>query len=199
MPRVKSKLADKDLGQLIKAGSGAGIAALRDTAIVAFLIACFVPVRTLRTLSTKTYSRNRDGAWLRFSGGFNTATYPCPQRLAACLDAYLQIAAVSAREDPYLFRTIAGASGALTQRALSQPDVFRIVQKRARAAGIEGRVSPRELRAAGLARFLRDGGDLVVAARLAGHRTTRSTIRYAQPGVVRPRNRIAYRLEDLDT
>jgi site-specific recombinase XerD len=196
--RRASTLSEDSLTRLIHSGTGATLIALRDRTVVAFLIQCFVPVRVLCRLRVATYYRNREGVWLQFGEGRGTP-YPCPSVLAACIEAYLNAARVAPKEDTYLFRSIAGASGALTEKPLTQPDVFRIVQKRAKEAGVPGRISPRELRAAGLARHLRLGFDLEVARQLAGHDTTRSTVRYAPLGTRRPRNRIAYRLTDLDT
>jgi site-specific recombinase XerD len=196
--RRASTLSEDSLRRLIHSGTGPSLIALRDRAVVAFLIQCFVPVRVLCRLRVPTYYRNREGVWLQFGEGRGTP-YPCPSVLAAYIEAYLNAARVAPKEDTYLFRSIAGASGALTEKPLTQPDVFRIAQKRAKEVGVPERISPRELRAAGLARHLRLGFNLEVARNLAGHGTTRPTVRYAPLGTRRPRNRIAYRLTDLDT
>jgi site-specific recombinase XerD len=197
-PRHWSQIAEDDLQKLLHT-TGAGIAELRDSALLAVLVTCFLPTRKLCRLSTKTFLRNKDGAWLRLGENWRGKKSPCPPNAARAIESYLTAGGMSRQVDPYLFRTIAGASGALTERPLSQTDVWRIVRKRARAVGIKDGISPRALRAAGIARFLTNGnGDLETAADLAGHSTTRSTIRYAPPGTKRPRNRIAYRLEELD-
>jgi len=196
--RHVSRISEAELGRLLQV-HGASLVDLRDRALLALLITCFVPIRALCRLTTKTFLRDKDGPWLRLGKRLDQAKYLCPEHVTRAIESYLSAAVIKRQEDPYLFRSIAGASGALTGRPLSQADVFRIVRRRAKAAGIKGLVSPRELRAAGIARFLSHGRrDLEIAADLAGHISTRSTIRYTPPGATRPRRRIAYRLSELD-
>ena len=189
LPRRPSTIPEATLQRLIHVNTGATLRALRDRAILAFLVTCCVPVRVLCRLRTHAYRRNRKGVRLYLSR-WNDGGYPCPPSLAKCLDDYLTAGRIAANVDAYLFRSIAGASGALTERPLTQPDVYRIVQRQAKAAGIVG-VNARELRATGLTRFfalpheLREA--LKIAQDLADHRNWRSTIRYAPADARRPR------------
>jgi site-specific recombinase XerD len=185
--------SDAVLLRLIDTG-GATMIALRDRALLALMSTSFVPMRTLCVLPVRTFARNRKNAWLVFGGD----KVSCPPRLASYMESYLDAGGLRLDEDAYLFRSIAGASGHLTERPLTQPDVYRIVRRRAEAAGVGGKLGPRDIRAAGLVRFLRCGGSLELARKLAGHATSRTTVIYAPPGTRRPRNRIAYRFADLD-
>jgi integrase/recombinase XerD len=189
--RRATKLSDQHLSRLHHVSTGATLIDLRDRAIVTFLITCFVPIRVLCALRTSSYYRNRKGTYLRL--GRWSESYLCTKALTAAMDAYLNAAQISLSADGWLFRAIAGASGVLTERPLSQPDIYRIVRRRAKAAGITERISPRELRAAGLVRFFRQPHDLhdaiSIAQDFADHGSWRSTIRYAPPDAHLPRKR----------
>jgi site-specific recombinase XerD len=188
LPRRPATIAEATLERLIHVNSGATLKALRDRAILAFLVTCFLPVQVLCRLRTGSYQRNRKGVWLHV--GRWGHPYPCPGSLAQCLDAYMNAGRIAPKVDAYLFRSIAGASAALTERPLTQPDVYRIVQSQAKAAGLTG-INARELRATGLTRFFTGPrelpGALEIAMNLAVHRSWRSAIRYAPPDARLPR------------
>lgn len=190
--------SDAVLARLIDTTGGATMTALRDRALLALMSASLAPIRVLCALPVRTYRRNAKGAWLAFGDAWDKYKVGCPERLARYVESYLRAGGLGMDRDAYLFRSIAGGSGRLTERPLTQPDVYRIVRRRAEVAGIDGKLSPRDIRAAGLVRFLRRGGSLEVARKLAGHATSRTTVTYAQPGTRRPRNRIAYRLADFE-
>jgi len=189
LARRPSTISERTLERLLHVNTGATLRALRDRAILVFLVTCFVPVRVLCRLRTGAYERNRKGVRLNL-GRWHHSSYPCPGSLARCLDDYLSAGRIAPNVDAYLFRSIAGASGALTERPLTQPDVYRIVQRQAKAAGIVG-LNPRELRATGLTRFFRLPHELraalEIAQNLADHQSWRSTLRYAPPNARLPR------------
>jgi site-specific recombinase XerD len=190
--------SDALLKRVFDTANGAGLRDLRDRALLSVLLAAFLPIRVLCRLSVATYKRTPKGAWLVFDEGFSRFRIGCPPNFVRYLESYIEAGLLRSEQGAYLFQTIGGASGTLTGRPLRQPDVFRIVRRLSAAAGVEGNLSPRQIRAAGLVRFLRSGGDLEVARKLAGHSTSRTTVLYCPPGTRRPRNRIAYRLTDLD-
>lgn len=190
--------SDATIARLLAAASGSSVRDTRDRALVAMLYSTFVPLRLLRRLTVETFRKTRYGAELVFEPGRFGFRMPCPPNLARYLDEYIHIAGIGMDTNGYLFRTIAGASEQVREHALSQPDIFRIVQRLARHAGVAEPVNPRSLRASGIVRYLRDFKNLHTAAELAGHMNIRTTIRYAPQGTKRKRNRIAYRLEDID-
>ena len=68
-------------------------------------------------------------------------------------------------------RTLSGAQ--MTRQA-----AIRMVKRRARQAGLPDRISPHSFRGTGITEYLRNGGELEVAARIAGHESTRTTQLY---------------------
>lgn len=184
------------IARLLAAASGANIRDARDRAVVGMLYVTFVPLRSLRRMRIETFQRTRRGAELVLDIGF-AESVPCPPILTKYLDEYIQVAGIRTESKGFLFRTIAGASGHVTERPLSQPDLYRIVQRMAASAQVSEPVSPRSIRASGIIRYLRDFNNMLNAAQQAGHASTRTTVRYADQGTKRKRNRIAYRRVDL--
>lgn len=58
------------------------------------------------------------------------------------LDEYLETAGIADDLDGYLFRTAAGKTGLLTENAMYQQDAYRMIQRHAKAAGIELSTKP---------------------------------------------------------
>ena len=87
-------------------------------------------------------------------------------------------AGIAGDVDGYLFRTAAGKAGMLTEKPLSQPDAYRMVQRRAKAAGIETRIGNHTFRATGITAYLRNSGKLEVAQHIANHESPRTTKLY---------------------
>ena len=58
---------------------------------------------------------------------------------------------------------------------LPQQNVYAMIQRRAKAAGIETKISCHSFRATGITTYLQNGGKLEVAQQMAGHESARTT------------------------
>ena len=58
---------------------------------------------------------------------------------------------------------------------MSQPDVYRMIRRRAADAGIETKICCHTFRATGITEYLRNGGKLEVAQQMANHESARTT------------------------
>lgn len=58
---------------------------------------------------------------------------------------------------------------------MSQADVYRMIGRRANAAGIETRIGCHSFRATGITEYLRNGGKLEIAQQMANHESARTT------------------------
>ena len=94
------------------------------------------------------------------------------------MDAYLESTGIRLEADTPLFRSCAGRTGHLTTRSLSRTDAFRMIRRRALAAGIDGGICCHTFRATGITVFLENGGDLETAAEIAAHESPRTTKLY---------------------
>lgn len=79
----------------------------------------------------------------------------------------------------YLFRTSPRrAATDLTDQPMSQPDAWRMIRRRATAAGIAAPIGNHSFRATGITAYLANGGQLEHAQEMAGHESSRTTKLY---------------------
>ena len=103
---------------------------------------------------------------------------PCHHNLERFLDEYIAAAHISDPGEAPLFRTLAGRAGKLTANALSQQVAYRMVQRRAKAAGLRTRIGSHTFRATGITAYLKNGGSLEMVQHIAGHESPRKTKLY---------------------
>lgn len=89
----------------------------------------------------------------------------------ALLDEY-----IAADTDGPLFRTTGRTTG--TPQRMTPPDAYRMIQRRARAAGIETKIGNHSLRATGITDYLKNNGTLEHAQAMANHSSPRTTKLY---------------------
>jgi site-specific recombinase XerD len=100
---------------------------------------------------------------------------PCHHLLEQYLNEYREAAEVSFEPKAPLFRSFQRRSGRLTGRPLAQADVYRMIQRRALAAGIRTKIGNHTFRATGITEYLRNGGKLEIAQQMANHESARTT------------------------
>ena len=103
---------------------------------------------------------------------------PCHHNLEKYLDQYIAAAGIASDPDGPLFRTAAGKSGKLTRNAMWQQDAYRMIQRRAAAAGIRTRIGCHTFRATGITSYLKNKGTLEAAQQIANHESPRTTKLY---------------------
>jgi integrase len=77
-----------------------------------------------------------------------------------------------------LFRSAKGKTGTLSRKAMAQPDVWRMIRKRAKQAGIKTKIGCHSFRATGITNYLENGGTLEKAQAMANHESPRTTKLY---------------------
>jgi site-specific recombinase XerD len=70
----------------------------------------------------------------------------------------------------------------LTVKPMAQADVFRMIKRRAREAGIKTEIGCHTFRATGITAYLKNGGRLEVAQQMAAHESARTTGLYDRRG-----------------
>jgi integrase len=80
-------------------------------------------------------------------------------RMADALHAYIAAAGIAADKKGFLFRTSRGHGGTtLADQPMTQVDAWRMVRKRAVAAGITAPIGNHSFRATGITAYLSNGG-----------------------------------------
>ena len=107
-----------------------------------------------------------------------------PATYVACtaayyVDAYLAAAGIAEDRRGPLFRSCQpGRRDALQDRAMSRLSALKMIKRRARKAGLTAEICAHSFRGTGITEYLRNGGDLEIAARIAGHVSIRTTQLY---------------------
>lgn len=117
---------------------------------------------------------------LRFGEkGGKSREIPVRHDLEGYLLDYLRRAGLDdAPGDTPLFRGLAGRQDRLTERAMTGLDVWRMLKRRLKDAGLPAGLSPHSFRVATITDLLENGASLEEAQHLAGHADPRTTRLY---------------------
>ena len=156
------------------------LAGLRDRALIGVLVFSFARITAAVSMRVADYytQGRRSFFWLHEKGGrYNVV--PAHHLAREYVDAYLEAAElVEDRKGP-LFRSCAvGRQDWLEDRAMTRATALRMIKRRSRQAGLPAEICAHSFRGTGITEYLRNGGDLEVAARIAGHESTRTTQLY---------------------
>jgi site-specific recombinase XerD len=153
---------------------------LRDRALIATLTYSFARVSAALKMKVEDL-RPRGAGWtvrLHEKGGKQHAM-PCHHALAEALHAYINAAGIAQDRKGFLFRTARGHNGTvLSGKPMSQPDAWRMIRRRAAAAGIAAEIGCHTFRATGITAYLSNGGALEHAQEMAAHESPRTTKLY---------------------
>ena len=86
---------------------------------------------------------------------------PCHHALAEALRAYIDAAGIVEDRKGWLFRTARGHNAStLSDKPMNQPDAWRMIRRRAKAAGVAAEIGCHTFRATGITAYLANGGAL---------------------------------------
>jgi integrase len=86
---------------------------------------------------------------------------PCHHALAEALRAYIAAAGIAEVRKGWLFRTAPRHNAdALSELAMNESDAWRMIRRRAAAAGITAPIGCHTFRASGITAYLANGGAL---------------------------------------
>ena len=153
---------------------------LRDRALIATLTYSFARINAALKMKVEDL-RPRGAGWsirLHEKGG-KQHTMPCHHALAEALHAYIGAAGIADDRKGWLFRTARGHNGSvLSEKPMGQPDAWRMIRRRAAAAGIAEAIGCHTFRATGITAYLANGGALEHAQEMAAHESPRTTKLY---------------------
>jgi site-specific recombinase XerD len=172
-------LAQEEARELLDSLSASTVVALRDRALIATMIYTFGRVGAVGKMRVEDYYTQGRRGWVRLhEKGGKRHEMPCNHNLEAYLDAYIAAAGIAEDRKGYLFRSTRGRTRQLTTNPLAQADVYRMIRRRAFAAGIKTRIGNHTFRATGITQYLRNGGRRELAQQMAAHESPRTTALY---------------------
>jgi integrase/recombinase XerD len=149
---------------------------LRDLALIALLTYTFARVGAAVAMRVEDYFVQGRRGWVRLhEKGGKEHEMPSHHNLDEYLEAYIAGAGIAKDRKGPLFRTSKGRGGELAERPMLQSDVWRMIRRRALAAGIETEIGCHTFRATGITAYLKNGGKLEIAQQMAAHESARTT------------------------
>ena len=163
---------------LLASIDGPDLADRRDRALLAVMVYSFARVSAVVRMDVADYYQQGKRWWLRLheKGGKHHAV-PVHHKAEAALDAYLDAAGTADETGAPLWRTLTRARG-LSGRRMSRVDVFRMIKRRVKAAGLGTAANCHTFRATGITAYLLNGGTLERAQAIAAHESPRTTKLY---------------------
>src|SRR6516162_4183549 len=123
------------------------------------MVYTFARVGAVLQMNVGDYFTQGRRGWVRLhEKGGKEHEAPCHHKLEAFLDEYLKVAGIAKDKDGPLFRTTGRATG--TPHRTTQPDAYRMLQRRARQTGIKTHIGHHSLRATGINDYLKSDGTL---------------------------------------
>jgi integrase/recombinase XerD len=161
LPRVLSR---DQVNSLLAQPTGTSNAALRDRALLETMYACGLRASEAITLKLSELDIEA-GVLIAHGKGSKERLVPIGSKASETLRVYLdkaRPALVGIREEPHVFVNLRGQS-------LSRQGLYKIVQRHARAAGLDSRMSPHTLRHTFATHLLAGGCDLRSLQEMLGH------------------------------
>jgi integrase len=150
---------------------------LRDRALIGVMVYTFARVNAVLQMKVRDYFIQGRRGWVRLhEKNGKEHEVPCHHNLEEYLDEYIAAAGIVGDPDGPLFRTTGRKTG--ERQAMWQQDAYRMIQRRARAAGIKTRIGNHTFRATGITAYLKNEGKLEHAQAIANHSSPRTTKLY---------------------
>jgi site-specific recombinase XerD len=151
----------------------------RDRALIAAMFFTFARVGAVVAMSVEDYFPQGKRYWLRLhEKGGKRHEMPAHHTLEEYLDAYLQAAEIADDTKSPLFRSATRTGDAITANPMRPADVWRMIRRRARKAGIKTQICCHSFRATGITNYLEHSGTLEKAQQMASHASPRTTKLY---------------------
>lgn len=154
---------------------------LRDRALIGVMVYSFARVSAVAGMSVADYYTQGKRSYLRLhEKGGKYHVVPAHHIVQEYLDTYIAAASIDEDRKGPLFRSSGQGrqTHALLPKGMSRWTALQMVKRRALQAGLPGEICNHTFRGTGITEFLRNGGNLETAARIAGHESTRTTQLY---------------------
>ena len=152
---------------------------LRDRAIVAVCLYSFARIEAALGMDVGDYFPQGKRWWFRLhEKGGKHHDMPAHHKAEEYVDAYLDAAKLRDQKNGPIFRTAIGKTKRLGPKRLSRHAALKMVQRRAKQAGIKTAICCHSFRATGITNYLENGGTLEKAQQMAAHESPKTTKLY---------------------
>ena len=161
----------------------ADLLGLRDRTLIGLMVYSFARVSAVVNMKVSDYRQvgkrfqvslhEKDGEFHRL---------PVHHKAEEYIDEYLEAAGIGEDKKSPLWRSANGKSGRLTANAMDRIDVFKMIKRRAKVAGVALDIGCHTFRATGITAYLIGGGTVESAQQIAKHKSPRTTKLYDRRG-----------------
>lgn len=154
----------------------------RDRALIGLMVFSFFRVSAALSLTLKDYELRGAQRWIiGEEKGSKRHEMPVHPSLESLLDEYIAFVGMTEPATP-LFQSGNARGGKLTGRPLDRTSAWRMVRRRAAAAGVHREIGNHSFRATGITTYLNAGGSLEDARIMANHSDATTTKLYDRTG-----------------
>ncbi len=172
-------LTEDEARDLLKSIDGSDLVSLRDRAIIAVCLYSFARIEAALGMDVSDYFPQGKRWWFRLKEkGGKHHDMPAHHKAEEFVDAYIQAAGLKDQKNTPLFRTAIGKTKTLSDRRMSRHAALKMIQRRAKKAGILTAVCCHSFRATGITNYLEHGGTLEKAQQMAAHESPKTTKLY---------------------
>ncbi|PWU12002.1 MAG: integrase [Terriglobia bacterium] len=164
--------------QLLDSIETESIVGLRDRALLGLMCYTFARVSAAVHMCVEDYYQNGKRWWFRLhEKGGKRHEVPAHHNAQDYMDAYLEATGIWEEKKGPLFRSV-DRHRRLTLKPMTRVDVWRMIRRRARGAGIGEIIGCHTFRATGITAYLENGGTIENAQAIAAHESPRTTKLY---------------------
>lgn len=172
-------LSEDEARQLLVSIDPSDIIGLRDRALIAVCLYSFARIEAALGMSVGDYFPQGKRWWFRLhEKGGKHHDMPAHHKAEEYVDAYLDAAGLRDQKNAPIFRTAIGKTKQLSLKRLSRHAALKMVQRRAKKAGILTAICCHSFRATGITNYLENGGTLEKAQQMAAHESPKTTKLY---------------------
>ncbi len=176
-------LSAEEARQLLDSIDASTPIGLRDRALIALMTYTFARVSAALAMNVGDYYPQGKRWWVRLhEKGGKLHQLPAHHNLEAYLDEYIRGAGLEDAKNSPLFRKAKSRNSELTEERMGRRAVYRMIQRRALAAGLLTQANCHTFRATGITAYLNNGGLLEHAQTMANHESPRTTKLYDRTG-----------------
>jgi site-specific recombinase XerD len=176
-------LSAEEARELLDSIDTSSVVGLRDRALIGLMVYTFARVGAATGMDVEDWYFQGRRWWVRLhEKGGKRHEMPAHHNLEEYMAAYLEAAGIAGKKGTPLFRTAKGKTQLLTERRITQPEVYLMIRRRASGAGIKTLIGCHTFRATGITAYLKNGGKLEVAQQMAAHESARTTGLYDRRG-----------------
>jgi len=176
-------LSTEEARELIDSINVSTVVGLRDRALIGLMVYTFARVGATVAMNVEDYYAQGRRFWVRLhEKGGKRHEMPAHHNLDIYLAEYIEASGIADDKKGPLFRTAIRKTKVLTRKHMAQADVYRMIKRRAKDAGIATEIGCHTFRATGITAYLQNGGKLEIAQFMAAHESARTTGLYDRRG-----------------